>query len=137
MHEVAGEMTVQLPALRPVETLMAVTVKLVGRPPVPAPVPTSIDTAPLDAERVAVGVSGAVGSHTAISVVFAIAVKESAGSINSIPVDHALRVCRVREIPIASETSTSVFGSTICVAGAIPDVAPAIEYVIPMSAPLH
>jgi hypothetical protein len=38
---------------------------------------------------------------------------------------------------VASETSTSVFGSTICVAGAIPDVAPAIEYVIPMSAPLH
>jgi hypothetical protein len=79
---VAGEITVQVPTLWPVAALIAVTVKLVGRPPVPAPVPTSIDTAPLDAARVAVGVSGAVGSHTAISVVFAIAVKESAGSIN-------------------------------------------------------
>jgi hypothetical protein len=92
VQEVAGEITVQVPALWPVAALTAVVVKLVGRPPVPAPVPTSIDTAPLDAESVAVGVSGAVGSHTAISVVFAIAVNESAGSINSIPVDHALNV---------------------------------------------
>jgi hypothetical protein len=92
VQEVSGEITVQLPALWPVAALIAVTVKLVGRPPEPAPVPTSIDTAPLDVESVAVGVSGAVGSHTAISVVFAIAVKESAGSINWIPVDHALNV---------------------------------------------
>jgi hypothetical protein len=137
VQEVAGEITVQVPALCPVATLIAVTVKLVGRPPVPDPVPTSIKTAPLDAESVAVGVSGAVGSQTAISVVFAIAVNESAGSINSIPVDQALRVWRVREIPVASETSTSVFGATICVEGATPEVAPAIEYVIPISAPLH
>jgi hypothetical protein len=43
----------------------------------------------------------------------------------------------VREIPFASETTTAVFGATICVEGAVPDVAPAIEYVTPISAPLH
>ena len=137
VHEVAGEITVQLPALSPVETFIAVTVKLVGRPPEPEPAPSSIVTEPLDAVSVSTGASGALGSQTAIKVVFAIAVNDSEGSINSIPVDHALKVWRVREIPVASETSTSVFGSTICVEGAIPDVAPAIEYVMPMSAPLH
>ena len=34
-------------------------------------------------------------------------------------------------------TTTAVPGATICVVGAEPDVAPAIEYVTPMSAPLH
>lgn len=43
----------------------------------------------------------------------------------------------MREIPFASETTTAVFGATICVEGAVPDVAPAIEYVTPISAPLH
>ena len=90
MQEVAGEITVQVPALWPVAALTAVIVKLVGRPPVPTPVPTSIDTAPLDAESVAVGVSGAVGSHTAISVVFAIGVIVEVGSTEVLPVDHVL-----------------------------------------------
>lgn len=82
VHEVAGEMTVQLPALRPVEALIAVTVKLVGRPPLPMPAPTSMVTEPLVAVKVSTGASGALGSQTAIRVVFAIAVKDSEGSIN-------------------------------------------------------
>jgi hypothetical protein len=90
VHEVAGEITVQLPALSPVETLIAVTVKLVGRPPVPDPAPTSIATEPLDAVSVAVGVSGVVGSQTAIRVVFAIGVIVVDGWIEVLPVDQVL-----------------------------------------------
>jgi hypothetical protein len=116
---------------------MAVTVKLVGRPPVPAPVPTSIDTAPPDAVSVAVGVSGAVGSQTAIKVVFSSGVIVVDGAIEVVPVDQDLKLWRLREIPDASETITAVLGSTICVDGAIPDVAPAIEYETPISAVLH
>jgi hypothetical protein len=100
-------------------------------------VPTSIDTAPLDAASVAVGVSGAVGSQTAIKVVFSIGVIVVDGAIEVVPVDQDLKLWRLREIPDASETITAVLGSTICVDGAIPDVAPAIEYETPISAVLH
>jgi hypothetical protein len=58
VHEVAGEITWQVPALCPVATLIAVTVKLVGMPPVPTPVPNSMMTDPLDAVSVSVGASG-------------------------------------------------------------------------------
>ena len=90
VHEVAGEITVQLPALSPVETFIAVTVKLVGRPPVPEPAPTSIVTEPLDAVSVSTGASGAVGSQTAKRVVFAIGVIVVDGSIEVLPVDQVL-----------------------------------------------
>jgi hypothetical protein len=78
VQEVAGEMTVHASStLSPVAALIAVTVKLVGRPPVPAPAPTSIDDrAARCGQRLRLGASGAVGSQTAISVVFAIAVKD-------------------------------------------------------------
>lgn len=79
VQEVAGEITVQVPALNPVATLIAVTVKLVGRPPVPAPVPTSIDTAPLDAVSVSTGASGTSGTQTAKSDVFTTGVMVSLG----------------------------------------------------------
>jgi hypothetical protein len=91
VHKVAGEITVQIPTLKPVEALIAVTVKLVGKPPVPEPVPTSIATEPLDAVSVAVGVSGAVGSQTAISVVFTVGVIVVDGWIELLPVDQALK----------------------------------------------
>jgi hypothetical protein len=92
VQEVAGEITWHVPALCPVATLIAVTVKLVGSPPVPAPVPTVIVTDPLDAVRVAVGASGAVGSQTAIKVVFTNGVIVASGSTEVLPVDHAPKV---------------------------------------------
>jgi hypothetical protein len=92
VQEVAGEITWHVPALCPVATLIAVTVKLVGSPPVPAPVPTAIVTDPLDAVRVSVGASGAVGSQTAIKVVFVNGVIVASGSTEVLPVDHAPKV---------------------------------------------
>jgi hypothetical protein len=92
VHEVAGEITWHVPALCPVAALIAVTVKLVGSPPVPAPVPTAIVTDPLDAVRVSVGASGAVGSQTAIKVVFTNGVIVASGSTEVLPVDHAPKV---------------------------------------------
>jgi hypothetical protein len=113
VQEVAGEITVQVPALCPVATLIAVTVKLVGRPPVPDPVPTSIKTAPLDAESVAVGVSGTSGTQTAKSDVFTTGVIVSLGSISVLPVDQASNVKRFRVIPDLGATVTVVLGATI------------------------
>jgi hypothetical protein len=137
VHEVEGEITVHVPALCPVATLIAVTVKLVGSPPVPAPVPSSIVTEPLVAVSVSTGASGASGIQTAKSDVFTIGVIVSPGSNSMLPVDHVSNTKRVLAMVVTSATVTSVLGATISVAGAIPEVAPAIEYVTPMSAPLH
>jgi hypothetical protein len=137
VHEVAGEITWHVPALSPVATFIAVTVKLVGSPPVPTPVPNSIVTDPLDAVRVSVGASGISGTQTAKSDVFTIGVIVSPGSNSMLPVDHISKTKRVLAMLLTSATVTSVLGATISVAGATPEVAPAIEYVTPMRAPLH
>jgi hypothetical protein len=113
VHEVAGEITWQVPALCPVATLIAVTVKLVGIPPVPTPVPTAIVTAPLDAVRVSVGASGTSGTQTAKSDVFTTGVIVSLGSISVLPVDQASNVKRLREMPVRGATVTVVLGATI------------------------
>jgi hypothetical protein len=137
VHEVAGEITVHVPTTVPVEDSIAVTVKLVGIPPVPTPVPNSMMTDPLDAVSVSVGASGTSGTQTAKSDVFSIGVIVSPGSNSVLPVDHISKTKRVLAMLLTSATITSVLGATISVAGAIPDVAPAIEYVTPISAPLH
>jgi hypothetical protein len=113
VHEVAGEITWHVPALCPVVTLIAVTVKLVGNPPVPAPVPTEIVTEPLDAVSVSVGASGTSGTQTAKSAVFTTGVIVSLGSISVLPVDHASNVKRLREMPVLGATVTVVLGATI------------------------
>jgi hypothetical protein len=113
VHEVAGEITWQVPALCPVATLIAVTVKLVGMPPVPTPVPNSRMTDPLDAVSVSVGASGTSGTQTAKSDVFTTGVIVSPGSIRVLPVDQASNVKRFRVMPDLGATVTVVLGATI------------------------
>lgn len=113
VHEVAGEITWHVPALCPVATLIAVTVKLVGMPPVPTPVPNSMMTDPLDAVSVSVGASGTSGTQTAKSDVFTTGVIVSPGSIRVLPVDQASNVKRFRVMPDLGATVTVVLGATI------------------------
>jgi len=127
VQDVAGEITWHVPALCPVATVIAVTVKLVGSPPVPTPVPTAMVTEPLDAVSVSTGASGISGTQTATRVVFTTGVIVEVGSISVLPVDHASNIKRVREMLVIPATVTDVLGATIWVAGAVPDVAPAIE----------
>jgi hypothetical protein len=113
VHEVAGEITVHVPTTVPVEASMAVTVKLVGIPPVPTPVPNSMITDPFDTVSVSVGASGTSGTQTAKSDVFTTGVIVSLGSIRVLPVDQASNVKRFRVMPDLGATVTVVLGATI------------------------
>ena len=98
-----------------------------GTPPFPGPWPTSIVTAPLVAVNVSIGASGISGTQTAASAMLDTGVIVSIGSKVSTPDDQASKINLDLEIPTTGATSTVVFGSINCVAGATPVVAPAIE----------
>ena len=66
----------------------------------------------MDAVKVSTGASGAAGVHTAASRVFVVGVIVVFGATVVEPVDHALKVNRVREIPVVCATTTGVLGAT-------------------------
>jgi tetrahydrodipicolinate N-succinyltransferase len=76
---------------------------------------------------VSIGASGISGTQTAASAILDTGVIVSLGSKVSTPDDQASKINLDLEIPTIGATSTVVFGSINCVAGAVPDVAPAIE----------
>jgi hypothetical protein len=53
------------------------------------------------------------------------------------PVDQAFNLYLLLKIELPEATCTEVPGATTSVLGAVPEVAPAIVYETPISAPLH